>query len=187
MPSGRSRCSTGGTCSPRLAEHMGELAYRAVSAEDGASLAVVLSDPEVARWLRSAGSVAPFSPAECAHKASEDAAHWAAHGFGSWIVLDEGAVVARGGPRFRVLDGRAELEIAWAVVSSRWGQGIATAVGRAAMSAAAERGAAEVVAFTRTDNVASLRVMEKLSMTREREFLLAGLPHVLARASIAGQ
>ena len=165
---------------------MAELTYRAVSADDGPSLAVILAQAEVARWLRPVGNPAPFSLAECAARAVEDAAHWAAHGFGPWVVLEGHEVLGRGGLRYRVLNGRAELEVAWAVAAPRWGQGVATAIGRKAISFARELGVGEVVAFTRVDNVASLRVMEKLAMTREREFQHAGHPHVLARARVSG-
>jgi len=165
---------------------MAELTYRAVSADDGPSLAVVLSEPRVARWLRPLGNAAPFTLAECAARAVEDAAHWAAHGFGPWVALDSHVVVGHGGLRHRVLNGRAELEVAWAVVASRWGQGVATAIGRTAIAFARRLGVDEIVAFTRVDNLASLRVMEKLSMTREHEFQHAGHPHVLARVNVSG-
>jgi RimJ/RimL family protein N-acetyltransferase len=56
-------------------------------------------------------------------------------------------------------------------------------MGRHALGAAAERGIVNVVAFTRVDNLASQRVMQKLGLTYEREFEHAGLPHVLYRTS----
>ncbi len=46
---------------------------------------------------------------------------------------------------------------------------------------AAERGITDVVAFTRVDNIASRRVMDKLGLTHERDFEHAGYPHVLYR------
>ena len=39
----------------------------------------------------------------------------------------------------------------------------------------------EIVAFTRPDNVASRRVMEKADFVYERDVLHVGLPHVLYR------
>jgi RimJ/RimL family protein N-acetyltransferase len=54
-------------------------------------------------------------------------------------------------------------------------------MGRHALAATAERGIANLVAYTRVDNVASRRVMEKLGLTHERDFEHAGYPHVLYR------
>ena len=82
-----------------------------------------------------------------------------------------------------IVDGRGEVEIGWAVARSYWGRGLGTAMGRHALAAGAEHGIANVVAFTRVDNLASQRVMQKLGLTYEREFEHAGLPHVLYRTS----
>jgi RimJ/RimL family protein N-acetyltransferase len=160
---------------------VGELTFRAVAADDGPSLLVVLADPEVACWLREAGRTDPFSPSECAGTAATGAAHWLAHGLGPWIVLDSREVVAHGGLGFKLVDGRAELELAWAVARHRWGEGIATAIGREAIELAAAHGAREVTALARVDNRASVKVMQKLGMTLERELEHAGHPHVLYR------
>jgi RimJ/RimL family protein N-acetyltransferase len=73
------------------------------------------------------------------------------------------------------------VEVGWAVARSYWGRGLATAMGRHALTVAAEHRIANVVAFTRVDNLASQRVMQKLGLTYEREFEHAGLPHVLYR------
>ena len=152
-------------------------------------LHAILGDHEVGRWLRPAAQLDdPWTAEECDAWAAGKAAHWAAHGFGPWLWLDAGRAVAHGGLSFTVADRRAEVEIGWFVARERWGQGLATQIARAALDLAAERGIEGVVAFTRTDNVASGRVMEKAGMRREREFEHAGLPHVLFRApaSMAG-
>jgi ribosomal-protein-alanine N-acetyltransferase len=157
------------------------LGRRPVAAGDGPALHAVLGHPEVSRWLRPAGVTSPFSPAECDEWAARGAAHWAAHGFGEWVVRHDGEPVARGGLHHTLADGRAEVEVGWAVAPAAWGRGIATAIGHWSLEAAAERGIDGVVAFTRVDNAASRRVMEKLGLRYEREFVHAGLPHVLYR------
>jgi RimJ/RimL family protein N-acetyltransferase len=159
------------------------LARRPLGAEDGAALYAVMGHPDVSRWLRPAGVTAAFSPAECDTWAVRGAAHWAAHGFGEWLVLEAGEPVARGGLHHTLVGGRAEIEIGWAVARAAWGRGLATAIGRWALEAAAERGIEGVVAFTRVDNAASRQVMEKLGLRYERDLLHAGFPHVLYRNS----
>ena len=155
----------------------------AVGAADGPALHAVLGDPEVARWLRPAGRSEAFDEDECARMAERYAAHWRAHGFGMWLARDGGEVVGRGGAGHTLAPGRAEVEVGWAVASSHRGRGVGTLLGRAGMEAAAERGIDGVVAFTRVDNLASRRVMEKLGLRLERAFTHAGLPHVLYRNS----
>jgi RimJ/RimL family protein N-acetyltransferase len=140
-----------------------------------------MSDPEVARWLRPKDVSGPFTLDECAAMASQDAAHWAAHGFGPWLAWDDNAVAGRCLLEHSIVDGRGEVEIGWAVASRFWGRGMGTTMGRHALAAGADRGISNLVAYTRADNVASRRVMEKLGLTYERDFEHAGHPHVLYR------
>jgi ribosomal-protein-alanine N-acetyltransferase len=155
------------------------LSLRSYSEDDGPALLRLLGAPEVARWLLPAGRTQPYSEAECAARARAGAAHWRAHGFGPWIVSERGRTVACGGLDLRLLDGRAELELAWAVLPRGWGRGIATAIGQHALALAGAQGARRVVALTRVDNLASRRVMDKLGMSAQRELQHAGLAHVL--------
>jgi RimJ/RimL family protein N-acetyltransferase len=157
------------------------LDLRPVTADDGAALHVLLSDPDVAAWLRPKGVTGPFSPEECETWVARDVAHWAAHGMGAWLAWDAETCAGRCALRYTLVEGRAEIEAGWAVTSRYWGRGVGTAMGRHALTAAAERGIINVVSFTRTDNQASRRVMEKLGLVYEREFEHAGYPHALYR------
>jgi RimJ/RimL family protein N-acetyltransferase len=163
---------------------MPELSLRPFSEDDGPVLMSVLGAPAVARWLLPAGRVQPNPEAECAARAGAGAAHWRAHGFGPWIVGEQGRTVACGGLGLRLLDGTAVLELAWAVIPDVWGRGIATSIGHEALVLAAARGAREVVALTRMDNLASRRVMGKLGMVPIRELKHVGYPHVLYRVEV---
>jgi ribosomal-protein-alanine N-acetyltransferase len=112
-----------------------------------------------------------------------DMKHWAAHEFGPWVHrLDDGAAAARGGLWRTVVDGALETEVQYAVVSDLWGRGLATEVARAAVREAFDTlDLAAVVCLTQPHNAGSRRVMEKTGFAYEREFLRAGLPHVLYR------
>ena len=157
------------------------LDLRAVRPGDAADLYAVLSDPDVAAWLRRKDQSGPFTLAECEAWVAADVAHWTAHGFGPWLAYDGEACAGRGLLEHSVVDGRGEVEIGWAVASQYWGRGVGTALGRHALAAAADHGITNVVAFTRADNARSRRVMEKLGLTYERDFPHAGYPHVLYR------
>ncbi len=159
------------------------LNLRPIEPDDGSGLREVLSDPEVAVWLRPRGKSGPFSLAECEALARRDAAHWTAHGFGSWLACDGEACVGRALLKHSTIGGRSEVEIGWMVGRAHWGAGIGTALGRHVRNSAAAHGISNVIAFTREENIASRRVMEKLGMSFERRFEHAGWSHVLYRTS----
>jgi RimJ/RimL family protein N-acetyltransferase len=151
-----------------------------ISPDDGPLLVALLTDPRVAATL---GGV-PSDDA-LAGMIARQAAHWSAHGFGYWLWRDRrtDAVVARGGLSLVVVGGRAEVEVGWAVDADRWGEGLASELGVAAVDYARRvLDVDELVAYTLPANFASRRVMEKLGFAREDTHLVhAGLAHVLYR------
>jgi len=111
-----------------------------------------------------------------------DLEHWQKYGYGIWIFYDhKGRFVGRCGLRNVTVEGRAEVEIAYAILPKYWGQGYATEMARKALEVAQELGIEEIVIFTWVENSASLRVIEKLGLTFEKELDYAGLPHRLYR------
>lgn len=147
-------------------------------AEHASELWPIRSDPRVARWLD------PIDREAFAARVAEIEPEWEG-GFGLWLVRDAatGAALGWGGIRPSVVDGAVEVEAAWMIDPARWGEGIATRVGRAALALAAELGLPSVVAFTDPGNAASRAVMERLGMGYERDFDRAGPPQVLYRVS----
>jgi RimJ/RimL family protein N-acetyltransferase len=115
---------------------------------------------------------------------ARQAADWVTNGFGwsAWLDRDTGEFVGRGGIWRVEVDGRDEVEIGWAVVADRWGEGLAT-------EAAAEHlrwardvlGLTGIVSFTLPDNRRSRRVMEKLGLGYEKDIVRGGWPQVLYR------
>jgi ribosomal-protein-alanine N-acetyltransferase len=160
-----------------------ELELRPISPEDGDVLCDIVAHPEVWEWLIPKGDAGPAARAQCHAWARRDAAHWALHGFGKWLVFEDERPVGRGGLGVTFLDGRPEVEIGWAVERSQWGRGIATRIAREALEEAARLGLHGVVAFSRPENHASVRVIEKAGMRFEREVTHAGWPHVLYRSA----
>jgi RimJ/RimL family protein N-acetyltransferase len=109
---------------------------------------------------------------------------WERHGFGLWLLRDRatGEFVGRGGLEYTDAPGRLSVELAWAIVPERWGQGLATELARAAARTGFEElDVIELVALTLPHNAASRRVMEKVGFTYDRAIVHAGLPHVLYR------
>jgi RimJ/RimL family protein N-acetyltransferase len=146
-------------------------------------LCALLGDPRVGATL---GGVA--TPARVAALISAHAEQWERHGFGLmlWREKATGAPIARGGIQHTHVGGRDEVEVGWAVMPDRWGEGFATELGAASVRAGFERlGLREIVAFTMPTNRSSRRVIEKLGFEYEREIEHAGLPHVLYRLTTA--
>jgi RimJ/RimL family protein N-acetyltransferase len=109
---------------------------------------------------------------------------WNRYGFGLWSLRDRatGEFVGRGGLEYTDAPGRLSVELAWAIVPERWGQGLATELAQVAVRTGFEElDVGELVALTLPHNAASRRVMEKVGFSYDRVIVHAGLPHVLYR------
>ena len=112
--------------------------------------------------------------------------HWERHGFGLWMFRDraDGRFVGRGGLRHVPVEGRDEIEVAYALVPAFWGRGLATEIARLSVETAFRTLELDrIVSFTLPDNRRSRRVMEKAGFAYERDIVHAKLPHVLYRYS----
>jgi RimJ/RimL family protein N-acetyltransferase len=102
-------------------------------------------------------------------------------GFGKWAVVEKlgGAVMGYCGlARFtdRVLPG--EVEIGYRLARAHWGKGYATEAARAAVAHAfGTLQLPRVIAMIDPENVASLRVAEKLGMRYVRDVSMEGWTH----------
>ena len=124
------------------------------------------------------------TPEDAAAVLRETIGHWDRWGFGAWTVVEcaSDAVIGRVGLGHTTVNGHHEVEVAWFVDPSAWGNGYATEMAEEAMRAAfTTLGLDSVVAYTTTVNEASRAVMRKLGMTHEADIEHAGLPHVLYR------
>jgi [ribosomal protein S5]-alanine N-acetyltransferase len=147
-----------------------------------AELASLLRDPRVARTLFADGR--PPSDAEMALGMAIKVRHWETHGFGDWLLRDRqtGEMVGRGGLQRTRVEHEPEVEVGWAIVPGRWGQGLATELAQAAIATAFDDlGLVEIVAYSLPGNLASRRVMEKTGFVNERDIVHEDLPHVLYR------
>jgi [ribosomal protein S5]-alanine N-acetyltransferase len=153
---------------PLAPRHLDDLERLLGDPRVGATLAGTRSRAQVAEWI------------------AGQERHRARHGFSYRAFFDPvtRAFVGRGGLCHLVVGGRDEVEVGWAVVPERWGQGIGTAIAQESVKEAfAEHGLADVIALTLPENVASRRVMEKAAFAYEADVTHAGLAHVLYRRS----
>lgn len=118
----------------------------------------------------------------------ENLGYWDRRGFGLWIFNDRqnGAFVGRAGLRPVEVVGRAEVEVAYALMDDYWGRGLASEIAARLLSIGFENvGLNEIVCYTWAENLASQRVMQKVGFRYERDFVHADAPHVLYRLTAA--
>ncbi len=109
---------------------------------------------------------------------------WDRDGFGIWVFFsrDSGEFVGRAGLRKVELQGRLEVELAYALMPEFWNQGLATEMSREILRAGFENlRLSSVLCYTLTTNAPSQNVMQKLGFTFERKGRHADLPHVFYR------
>jgi RimJ/RimL family protein N-acetyltransferase len=140
------------------------LVLRPPRAEDFAAWAAFAADPEVMEFL---GGV---QPAPVAWRAFLGAVGgWTVQGFGTFSVIERatGEWVGRLGPTEPL--GWPGTEVGWGIVSARWGRGYATEGAAAAIDYAVDRlGWGEIIHCIEDDNLASIRVAQKLGSRRLR-------------------
>jgi RimJ/RimL family protein N-acetyltransferase len=150
------------------------LRLRAFKRSDLNAMAALYADPEVVRfWPR------PPLRAEIARQIDDQIEACAMRGWGAWCAeLHDGTFVGRVGLSPRVVEGRDEVEVGYAIAREHWGQGYATEAARASRDWAFEfLGVPQVVSFIVPDNLRSIAVARRNGMLRGGEILHAGLLH----------
>ncbi len=145
-----------------------------------ADIRILHADPRVMATLSADGKT--FSEAQTRAFLERAAEHWKLHGFGLWLLRERlgGEFVGYGGIKHAVVEGRDEIEIAYAIRSDCWGKGFATEISIAALKLGFDAiRPNRIVAFTLPHNRASRAVMEHCGFTYDRGIVHAGLPHAL--------
>lgn len=145
---------------------------------DWQDLRAIHGDRAAMRTLSADGAVLPLARSQAMARAH--AAHWAAHGFGLWHAGDRatGRFCGYAGVRHALAEGRALVELAYAVVPGLWRQGRAGELARAVVDHAFTTLPLEVLeGFTLTGNAGSRRVLEGTGFVFSHEGTHAGLAH----------
>lgn len=136
-------------------------------------------DPDVSRYLggvRSAEATAAYL--------AVNIAHWDRHGFGLWVLRTRsGEFVGRAGIRHVACDDANEIELAYTLKRSFWGQGLATEIAHALTTVArSQLRLPSLVGLVAVANGASRRVLEKAGFSLERHATYHGEEVVLYRS-----
>jgi RimJ/RimL family protein N-acetyltransferase len=147
------------------------LVLRELGPDDAAFIVALLNDPD---WLRNIGDRKVRTEEDArAYMAAGPAAMIEQHGFGLWAVAlvgDPAPIGMCGLIRRATLD---DVDLGFAFLPAFRGQGYAAEAAAAAVDVARRRfGLARLVGIVSPDNVASIRLLEKLGMRYERSLEL---------------
>jgi ribosomal-protein-alanine N-acetyltransferase len=138
------------------------LELRAFRPDDLDALAAIYADPEVMRYIRGGVAEGPRTREQTAASMDAYTAEWEQHGYGVWAVIN-----SADGQLLGVCGFVARAEIGYILGRAAWGKGIATEAAHACLWYGFEHlGYEEIGAGAKRENVASLRVIEKLGMRR---------------------
>jgi RimJ/RimL family protein N-acetyltransferase len=142
------------------------LIFRAWRDEDLDSLHAINADPQVMRYVAD-GQVWPISRTRQFIEAATEMLDRS--GFCQWALIhrnSDGLIGFCG-----LVDTGDIPEIGWRLARACWGQGLATEAASAVLDHARDTlGLTRVMATVQAENVASVRVIEKLGMTQDRIF-----------------
>jgi ribosomal-protein-alanine N-acetyltransferase len=131
-----------------------------------------------------------FNHQQAKERLESDIAHFQEKNFAPFYWRDKksGEFVGRGGLKTCEVEGKKEVELAYAIARKFWGQEIAKEIGDFSLEFARkfgeEFGLKKLVCFTLLQNSQSLRVMEKCGFVYEKDFLYRERPHKLHHLEI---
>ena len=140
--------------------------------DDFAAHAKISSDPEVMRFL---GDGRPMTDIEVWRQMAAIMGHWYFRGYGIWAVEERrsGNLIGRIG--FMNPQGWPGFELGWTLGRNYWGNGYATEGARRALEYAfTEMNRDHLISLIDPQNVASIRVAERLGETVEGRTQLMG-------------
>jgi RimJ/RimL family protein N-acetyltransferase len=106
--------------------------------------------------------------------------HQNAHGFSRWIMLDRHLDRAIGDSGLLELQEYGWIDLGFRLAHSYWGNGLATEAARAWVRAAFDDfHIHQLTAFVHPENIASIRVLEKLGFHTERRDTIMGMNSIL--------
>lgn len=141
----------------------------------------VYGDPEVMRFIPG-GALADEAAVRSLLVAYADAQQ--RRGFSSWAVVDRASGRVIGDAGFGMFAPTGDVELGYTLARDRWGHGYATEAASACLAAGlAELSAPRIIALVDEENEASLRVPERIGMTRVETIQAHGRAHVLFAAS----
>jgi RimJ/RimL family protein N-acetyltransferase len=140
------------------------LLLREFDAADAAAFYMLGSDPAITRYTGDPGLTSVEHALEILR--SRTLADYRKHGFGRWacVLKTSDAVIGFAGLKY--LDELEEVDIGYRLLPAYWGRGLATEAGQAVLNFGFDQLRLErIIGLVDPENVASVRVLDKLGMT----------------------
>ncbi len=148
------------------------LLLREFTENDLDAFALIMADPEVMKFSLSGPQSKEVAKQYLEHRILQ---HYRAHGFGLWAVVYEGILIGFTGLITQEIDGEKKIELGYRFHPKYWGKGLATEACRAiAQYAFTVLKLSEVISIIDPQNIRSLRVAEKVGMTKWKETTFHG-------------
>jgi|SRR5678815_3583048 ribosomal-protein-alanine N-acetyltransferase len=141
------------------------LVLRTWQSDDAIDAFAIWGNPKVMRYVGE-----PFTDLAMASRAIDRAAEaQQRHGVSLWAVVDKASNEIVGACGFHFVAEGPELELAYHFKPAHWGRRFATEAAHACVLYAFETlGAMRIIAGVQTENVASVRVLEKIGFQRSK-------------------
>jgi [ribosomal protein S5]-alanine N-acetyltransferase len=144
---------------------------------DARAMAEIYCDPEVMRFIPG-GALADEEAARSLLERYADAQ--ARQGFSSWAVVERRTARLIGDVGLGIFEPTGDVELGYTLACDYWGLGYASEAAKACLAAAlAHLDVPRIVAVVDLENEASLRVPERIGMTRTEIIEAHGRPHAL--------
>ena len=148
------------------------LVLRGFTDADFDAFAAMRADPEVMRYIGTAGAQTREQSEAWLEK---NRRRWADEGFGMWAVTDKSDGRLLGWCGLSRLENTREVEVGYGLARDTWGRGLTTEAARASLRYGfEEKRVGRIVAVAMPRNAASRRVMEKAGMRFVREAFFYG-------------
>ena len=150
------------------------LVLRMLREGDFEQYAAMMADPEVTRYL---GDGRPLARPDAWRQMAMLLGHWRLRGYGHWAVEEAATGRLAGRVGFFNPEGWPGFELGWTLAREFWGRGYATEGARRALEYGfKELGRDRVISLIRPENVASIRVAERLGERPDGSVELLGSP-----------
>ena len=153
-----------------------DLILREMTESDTDDLLVMFSDPRV---MQSFDNVI-FDRAMMEKWVKRNLDHIEKHGYGLFSIIHktDNVLIGDCGLEYMEIDGEPVNEIGYDIRSDYWNRGYATQAAAAVRDFAFDQlGLTRVISLIRPENIASMRVAEKIGMTREKQIDRGGHPY----------
>ncbi len=139
--------------------------------DDVNGLVAVFSDPEAMRYI---GEGAISSRGEVARQIEDERAYFDEQWFTMFTVIRNEDSAVLGDCGLWTWKETGEIEIGWHLARKFWGQRFGSEAAAAVLHFANQAGLDQLICMVQTENVASLRIAERLGFQFDREWLRRG-------------